>query len=156
MMECRAANGRDGGSMMTSAYNRYMEVQVQTAPPENLVLMLYDGAIRFATQAKTDFAEGNREAAHNNLTRAQDIMGELMGSLNMEIGEVAENLFSLYEYMQHRLIEANIRQSVECIDEVLKMLGELRQTWADAIRQYRGQSAVSADSVGGGERGEVG
>ncbi|HOL51470.1 MAG TPA: flagellar protein FliS [Bacillota bacterium] len=74
----------------------------------------------------------------------------------MEIGEVAGNLFSIYEYMQHRLIEANIRQSVECIDEVLKMLGELRQTWADAIRQYRGQSAVSADSVGGGERGEVG
>jgi len=72
--------------MIATAHNRYMEVQVQTAPPENLVLMLYDGAMRFATQAKADLAAGNREAAHNNLTRAQDIMGQLMGSLNMEIG----------------------------------------------------------------------
>lgn len=130
--------------MIATAHNRYMEVQVQTAPPENLVLMLYDGAIRFATQAKADLATGNREAAHNNLTRAQDIMGELMGSLNMELGEIAENLFSLYEYMQYRLIEANIKRSAGHIDEVLQMLRELRQAWAEAVREYRGQSAGSA------------
>lgn len=135
--------------MMATAHNRYMEVQVQTAPPENLVLMLYDGAIRFATQAKADFAAGNREAAHNNLTRAQDIVGELMGSLNMEMGEIAANLFSLYEYMQYRLIEANIKQSIENIDEALQMLRELRQTWAEAVREHRGRSAGSQNPGGG-------
>jgi len=144
MMTACTRLGRGEVRMIATAHNRYMEVQVQTAPPENLVLMLYDGAIRFATQAKADLAAGNREAAHNNLTRAQDIMGELMGSLNMELGEIAENLFSLYEYMQYRLIEANIKRSAGHIDEVLQMLRELRQAWAEAVREYRGQSAGSA------------
>ena len=73
--------------MMATPCNRYMEMQVQTAPAENLVLMLYDGALRFARQAQVSLAEGRMQDAHNDLTRAQDILGELMGSLNMGDGE---------------------------------------------------------------------
>lgn len=127
--------------MIASPYDKYLEVQVQTAPPENLVLMLYDGAMRFATQAKADLVAGNRESAHSNLIRAQDIMSELMSSLNFDAGDVAENLFKLYEYMNYRLIQANISQSEEPIDEVLKMLAELRGVWSEAIREYRGATA---------------
>ncbi|MEA4883637.1 MAG: flagellar export chaperone FliS [Clostridia bacterium] len=127
--------------MMATPYNRYLETQVQTAPPENLVLMLYDGAIRFANQAKLDLAEGKRESAHKNLTRGQDILSELMGSLNMDAGDIAVNLFKLYEYMQYRLVQANVQRSIEPIDEVVRMLGELRETWFEAIRDYRGKIA---------------
>lgn len=123
--------------MMATPCNRYMEMQVQTAPAENLVLMLYDGALRFARQAKVSLAEGRMQDAHNDLTRAQDILGELMGSLNMDVGDVAHNLFKLYEFIQYRLIVANVRKSAEPIDDVLQLLGDLRATWAEAIRDAR-------------------
>ncbi len=95
--------------MMATPCNRYMEMQVQTAPAENLVLMLYDGALRFARQAQVDLTEGRMQDAHNDLTRAQDILGELMSSLNMDAGDIAQNLFKLYEFIQYRLIVANVR-----------------------------------------------
>jgi flagellar protein FliS len=129
--------------MMATPCNRYMEMQVQTAPAENLVLMLYDGALRFARQAQVSLAEGRMQDAHNDLTRAQDILGELMGSLNMDAGEVAHNLFKLYEFIQYRLIVANVRKSAEPIDDVLQLLGDLRATWAEAIRDARGRSVKS-------------
>jgi len=129
--------------MMSTPCNRYMEMQVQTAPSENLVLMLYDGALRFARQARVSLAEGRMQDAHNDLTRAQDILGELMGSLNMDAGDVAHNLFRLYEFIQYRLIVANVRKSAEPIDDVLQLLGDLRATWAQAIRDARGRSVKS-------------
>ena len=129
--------------MMSTPCNRYMEMQVQTAPAENLVLMLYDGALRFARQAQVGLAEGRMQDAHNDLTRAQDILGELMGSLNMDAGDVAHNLFKLYEFIQYRLVVANVRKSSEPIDDVLQLLGDLRATWAEAIRDARGHGAKS-------------
>ncbi len=129
--------------MMSTPCNRYMEMQVQTAPSENLVLMLYDGALRFARQARVSLAEGRMQDAHNDLTRAQDILGELMGSLNMDAGDVAHNLFRLYEFIQYRLIVANVRKSAEPIDDVLQLLGDLRATWAEAIRDARGRGVKS-------------
>jgi len=128
---------------MATPCNRYMEMQVQTAPAENLVLMLYDGALRFARQAQVGLAEGRMQDAHNDLTRAQDILGELMGSLNMDAGDVAHNLFKLYEFIQYRLVVANVRKSSEPIDDVLQLLGDLRATWAEAIRDARGHGAKS-------------
>ena len=88
-------------------------------------------------------AEGRMQDVHNNLTRAQDILGELMGSLNMDAGEVAQNLFRLYEFMQYRLVTANVRKSAEPIADVVQMLGELRATWSEAIREARGSVARS-------------
>jgi flagellar protein FliS len=105
--------------------------------------MLYDGALRFARQARVSLAEGRMQDAHNDLTRAQDILGELMGSLNMDAGDVAHNLFRLYEFIQYRLIVANVRKSAEPIDDVLQLLGDLRATWAEAIRDARGRGVKS-------------
>ena len=81
--------------------------------------------------------------AHNDLTRAQDILGELMGSLNLDAGDVAHNLFKLYEFIQYRLIVANVRKSAEPIDDVVQLLGDLRVTWAEAIRDARGRTVKS-------------
>ncbi|MCR4427029.1 MAG: flagellar export chaperone FliS [Firmicutes bacterium] len=127
--------------MTANPYGKYQETQVQTAPPETLVLMLYDGAIRFAGQGKADLLEGRRESAHRNLVRAQDILVELQTSLDFNMGEVAFNLWRIYEYLEHRLVEANTKRSSEPIDEVIGMLSDLRQTWAQAIRHARGMTA---------------
>lgn len=130
-------------NMIASAYNRYFETQVQTAPPENLVLMLYNGALRFATQAVADLDAGRMQDAHNSLIRAQDIISELAGSLNMDVGEISRNLLGLYDYMQYRLIQANINKIAEPIREVVTMLTELRDSWAEAIPEMRGRLARS-------------
>lgn len=130
-------------NMIASAHNRYFETQVQTAPPENLVLMLYNGALRFAAQAVADLDAGRMQDAHNSLIRAQDIISELAGSLNMDMGEISRNLLGLYDYMQYRLIQANINKIAEPIREVVTMLTELRDSWAEAIPEMRGRLARS-------------
>lgn len=129
--------------MMTQAYDKYLETQAQTASPGRLVLMLYDGAIRFASQGRTDLVEGKKEAAHKNLIKAQDILTELMVSLDFEAGEISHNLFALYDYMQHQLIQANTTKSVEPVDHTLRMLTELRDAWAEAMRICSTKSAVA-------------
>ncbi|MBC7331534.1 MAG: flagellar export chaperone FliS [Synergistetes bacterium] len=118
-------------------YEQYRQTQVQTAKPEQLLLMLYDGAIGFLKRAKVAIEERNIEEAHTFLVKTQDIIVELMVSLNMEVGELALNLFRLYEYMHHRLVEANINKDTKPIDEVLRMLQDLRDTWDMAIKKMR-------------------
>ncbi|KUK13467.1 MAG: flagellar secretion chaperone FliS [bacterium] len=118
-------------------YEQYRQTQVQTAKPEQLLLMLYDGAIGFLKRAKVAIEERNIEEAHTFLVKTQDIIVELMVSLNMEVGELALNLFRLYEYMHHRLVEANINKDTKPIDEVLRMLQDLRDAWDMAIKKMR-------------------
>lgn len=111
-------------------YDQYKETQIKTATQGKLIVMLYEGAIKFLKVAKNAINEKNIESAHNNIVRAQDIIMELLLSLNMEAGEIAEKLHSLYLYMNKRLMEANIYKKIEPIDEVLKMLIELKDVWA--------------------------
>ena len=112
---------------------------MQTASPGQLVLMLYEGAIRFLEQAlqgfaKEDLAESN-EAIHNNLLRAQQIIHELNVSLNMkEGGEFADCMRSLYQYMDRRLMEANLNKSKVGIEEVIRRLGTLRDAWSAMLQ----------------------
>jgi len=111
-------------------YDQYKETQIKTATQGKLIVMLYEGAIKFLKIAKNAINEKEIESAHNNIVRAQDIIMELLLSLNMEAGEIAEKLYSLYLYMNKRLMEANIYKKIEPIDEVLKMLTELKDVWA--------------------------
>lgn len=119
------------------AYEQYRQTQIQTAKPEQLILMLYDGAISFLKKAKVSIENKNIEESHNLLIKAQDIIIELMASLNLEVGEIALNLFRLYEYMHYRLVEANIKKDEKPIDEVLSMLQELREAWETAIKKVK-------------------
>jgi len=74
------------------AYEQYRQTQIQTAKPEQLLLMLYDGAISFLKKAKVAIKNKNIEEAHTFLIRVQDILIELMSSLNMDVGDIAKNL----------------------------------------------------------------
>jgi flagellar protein FliS len=136
---------------MTSArspWNSYRQVAMQTAAPGQIVLMLFEGAIRFLERAQTGFgledpADAN-QTIHNNIHRAQEVLHELNMALDVTNGgELAHTLRGLYEYMDRRLIESNLEKSVDGVIEARRHLGILRDAWAEMLR---GQS--TPDAVG--------
>ncbi|MBO8167962.1 MAG: flagellar export chaperone FliS [Thermoanaerobacteraceae bacterium] len=128
---------------MNNPYSAYQKNQVQTLSQEKLVLMLYDGAVRFITKGIKAIEERNIEEANNNLLRSQNIMAELMSGINWEAGQIAGQFFQLYEYMHRRLVEANVKKNVEPAKEVLEMVKELRDTWAQMLKENKGSKDYS-------------
>ncbi|HHW07808.1 MAG TPA: flagellar export chaperone FliS [Clostridia bacterium] len=126
------------------AYQAYQQNQVMTAPPEKLVAMLYEGAVRFLTQAAQACEARNIPEAHQNLIKAQNIIAELMSNVNRDVGEVGENLFLLYDFMYRRLVEANVKKDVKIILEVKELVESLRDTWQEAVRLAKGSAQAAA------------
>jgi flagellar secretion chaperone FliS len=118
----------------TLAPQAYKESAVLTAPPERLVVMLYDGIRRFLYQAAVAMRDGDIELANNRLKRGEAIIDELNNTLDMSAGEVAERLRALYAFSKRHLMQARIKRSPEMIDEVSKLL----DTVGDAWRQIAG------------------
>ena len=118
----------------------YKAQSVQTASPGKLVLMLFDGYLRFTTAARrsfeeTDFTKRN-EGVNNNLIRAQNIVTELQSSLDMSVpGELPGTLYRLYDYVLHQLQQSNLQKKEEPIDEADKVISELREAWAEMLAQ---------------------
>ena len=124
--------------MNKSKTNQYLEVQVQTASKEQLLLMLYDGAIRFGEQAKAKIDEKDIEGSYHLLVKAKQIVVELLCSLDERVGkELYDNLGSLYNFVYIRLIEANIKKDKNLIDEALQILMTLRNAWFEAIEKHK-------------------
>lgn len=111
----------------------YQRNQVTTARPEELTHMLYNGAIRFIQQAKLAIEKKDLPNAHSFIMKTQDIITELLATLNMEY-EISLTLQSLYDYMKRRLIEANLTKDTVILDEVQNMLAELKTTWSEAMK----------------------
>ncbi len=123
---------------MNPYLKQYKQTQMNTAPKEQILLMLYDGAVRFLHQAKAGFAEKNIEKIHNNIIKVQNIITEFESSLDMENGgDFAKNLFGLYEFMSSQLSIANIKKKEESLDIVIKHMTELRDTWREAIKNFK-------------------
>lgn len=125
--------------MSVNAYQMYKKTQVSTASQGDLLLMLFDGAIRFANQGRQAIAEQDMEQANVKLLRAQDIVTELMISLDLDQGEIAENLYQLYSFIYELLVEANIKKDVNLIDQAVRFLTELRDTWRQVVAQVDGR-----------------
>lgn len=119
--------------MAANPYAQYQKTQIETADQGKLLIMLYEGALRYLGQSRTSLEEEKLEEANNNLVRVQEIIAELMSSLDLEVGAVAVSLFRIYEYMHYLLVEANINKSTEPLDQVEKMLLELRNAWKEAL-----------------------
>ncbi|MBI4569780.1 MAG: flagellar export chaperone FliS [Planctomycetes bacterium] len=116
----------------------YLETQIKTASKEQLLLMLYDGAIRFAEQAKAKIDEKDIEGSYNLLIKSQNIVLELMCCLDKAIGEeLYSNLMRLYNFIYSRLVEANIKKQNTLVEEGLVILRQLRETWSEAIEKNR-------------------
>jgi flagellar secretion chaperone FliS len=127
----------------------YRKVATQTATPGQLVLMLYDGALKFLETAKTGFDHKDpllfNQTINNNILRAQAIIHEMNASLNMQAGgEVASNFRRLYNYFYRRLGEANRKKQKAPIEETIARLRVLRDSWAKMLRN--GGEARRADA----------
>jgi flagellar protein FliS len=130
--------------------NAYKEIQIKTANQIRLIVMLYDGAIRHINLAMDAFVEGHRryDAINNHIIAAQDILSELMASLDFEKGGVlAKNLFSLYSFMTRRLLEGNLKKDAAPLAEVKKLLGDLREAW-DEISTRKGLEEKASPATG--------
>ena len=130
----------------TSAFNAYKQNSVTTASPGELTLMLYNGCLKFLVKAKKAIGEKNIQEKNINLQKAQAIIRELMVTLKTN-QEVANQMLSLYDYMNHRLIEANIKNEIEIIDEVIGLTTEFRDTWKQVIQITRQQQYSNTQRV---------
>lgn len=126
-------------------YAQYQQAQIDTASPERLLLMLYEGAIRFLNAGKKAILERKFDVAHTNIVKAQDIIVEFMATLNMKDGgEFAKNLFDLYEYLNRRLSDANMSKNAAIIDEVLGFVRDLHEAWVQAAKNLAAERSASS------------
>lgn len=110
----------------------YEENTVNTASPVKLVVLLYDGAIRFLKLAERAFAEGDRVLARMHIGKAEKIILELLGSLNFEDGgEIAENLFALYRFVLRECARMSGENYEEVLPGVIRILSGLRDAWKE-------------------------
>lgn len=135
--------------MVANGYARtYRANAVLTASPGQLVLMLYDGALKAMAIAREAFTLPEDDVSriqiiNTQLLKAQNILAELQSGLNMEAGgEFARTMYRLYDYHTRRLTEANIRKQVQPVEEVERLVRELRDAWAQMLTQQTDPSAV--------------
>jgi len=116
----------------TNAYSQYLDNQVMTATPSKLLILTYDLAIRFCRAAKQSMQERDLYEQNTNIQKVQNILIELMSSLNHDANpKLASNLSAIYMYCFNKLSEANIYDKQEILDEVLQILTDMRTTWAE-------------------------
>lgn len=119
--------------MPAATRNKYMETAVQTATPQQLLIMLIDGAIRFCKAGIEGIKKGQFEDANTQLVKAQNIISEFTITLDRD-QPIATNLIQLYEYFNYRLVQANIHKKAEPAEEVVQHLMELKETWIQAAK----------------------
>lgn len=112
--------------------DQYLESKVLAAKPEELTYLLYDGLVKFIKKAMMSLEDKNYEKVNEYSLKAQAIVAELRSTLNMDV-EMSENLDSLYEYLERRLMEANMSKEVAIFEETLSLSEEFRDTWRDAF-----------------------
>ena len=127
---------------MQKATQAYFQAQVTTTSQGQLLILLYDGGIKYLTQAKEKIAARDVQAKGLLISRALDVISELDGSLNLEKGgSLAENLHKLYFYCSTKLLRANLRQDPALIDEVINVLTGLRSAYAEILDRPEAQAA---------------
>ncbi|PWW08351.1 flagellar protein FliS [Paenibacillus cellulosilyticus] len=132
--------------MLNSPYKIYQQSSVQTASSGQLLLMLYEGAIRFTKSGMEGIKSRNYEAANTNLIKAQAIVNELIAALNHDY-DIAKDLLRIYEYLLHLLIQANVKKDETMAAEAVKHLSELRDAWKQAVKQTAGGLMKEAGSI---------
>lgn len=135
-----------------SAGQSYLHVATQTASPGHLVLMLYEGAIRFLERALVGFGSDDpaefNETIHNNVARAQAILDELTASLDLKGGgEFATHMQGLYAYLDRRLQESNMRKDPTGIEEVISRLSVVRDAWREMLTKASSAPAPAFEGL---------
>lgn len=130
---------------MSSGYSKYKKTAVESASREKLLLMLYEGAIRFLKRAIIACDKGDVPGRCENIGKAYDIILELMNTLDFKVGgEVAENLEQLYMFMTEELTRANLTGKVDHLKNVLKIMETLYDGWKEAVELVKKKDSQSA------------
>ena len=117
----------------SNAYETYQKQKILTATPAELTLMLYEGAIKFLNVAIMGIEKNDVEKAHNNIQKAQRIIDEFRATLDFKY-PVAKEFDKVYEYLQYRLVWANVKKDNEIIEECLGHLRGMRDTWKEVMK----------------------
>lgn len=120
--------------MQGKSADQYKQMQIKTASPGKLLLMLYQGAVKFMKLAKKNIKEGKIEESHKNIIKAQNIILELQNTLDKENGgEIAVQLESLYDFIYRELIQANLNKNTKYLDNVIPLVEELFVTYKEIV-----------------------
>lgn len=136
----------------SASANAYKQQQILTATPEQLILMLYNGCIKFINESVKAMEEKDIQKAHNSCIRAQDIVTELMASLDMNY-PIAKEMAALYEYANHELVMANMKKEASHLENAKMVITNIREGWIEAMKTARAQGAappsqkISGDSA---------
>lgn len=122
--------------LANQGYAAYANNKIMTASPAELTLMLYEGAIKFSNLAIAAIEEKDIEKAHTNIVKVEHIIEEFQATLNHKY-PVAKDFDEVYVYLLRRLREANIKKDKEILEEVLKHLRTMRDTWKEVMRTAR-------------------
>lgn len=132
---------------MQAAHHAYRRMQTETASPPQLIALLYDALLRNLRSSANGLDAHDLEAAHQPLLRAQDILLELIASLDVEAdgeaGQLARQLAPLYEYMYRRLLEASVQKDVVAVHEVHRLVEPMREAWCSALEQLSQEAAAA-------------
>ena len=135
-----------------NAYNQYKNNQVLNASPEQILIMLYDGAIRFNRQAMAAIDDNDFKMMAEKISRVMAIVSEFSMTLDMEVGgSIAEELDALYAFVIRELTKANLKKSKESLQVVENILQDLREGFVGAIEENR-KNAVTSQPAAGDQR----
>lgn len=145
----RAGTGVSTGGygVIPAGYRAYQKAKVETSTPQRLIILLFKEACVSTEIGIQAVREKDYETAHKRLLKAQDIVTELMGALDLRI-PLAENLFRIYDYIHNLLVTGNLKKDVAPLEEALKFLKELRETWTEAVQ--KAEMEATAASLRGG------
>lgn len=136
-------------NMPSASANVYKQQQILTATPEQLILMLYNGCIKFINEADAAMKNNDIQKTHNACVRAQDIILELVSSLDPEY-PISKELEALYEYANHELVVANLKKEAEHLENAKMIITNIREGWVEAMKIARAQGAApSSQKVSG-------
>lgn len=123
----------------SNAYNAYKTNSVNYASKDQLLLMLVDGAVKFAKMGRQAIIDKDIKKAHEDIVRTQDIFYELMATLDVNKGgQWAQGLMSIYDFIVRRLMDANMKKDISIMEEVIPLIEDVRDTWHEASKIARG------------------
>lgn len=133
---------------LQAGYLAYKKNKFETASPHKLISLLYDACLLNGTRSKKALEEGDMNGAHKAILKMQDILYELIASLNEEQGgEISRNLKNLYVYMIDRLVEANMKKTTEPITEVMALLSDIKTAWEQIGKEINAGLTSSGTSI---------
>lgn len=133
--------------MISNPYQQYRNTEVNTSSPGKLVILLYEGLIKFINEGKKLMEEGNIKDSHEILLKAEGIVSALAGSLNMEVGgEISKNLYSLYQFVNLRIVEANSYKDPSKLEEAAQVIEPMMEMWKQIVDKEEGTLSSQQNS----------